>query len=100
VFNFKPAAQIENPNLRLLLGPRLDPELRRWVPITLKKMENVEHLEAPEALNWTWQASQAIHGFIPCRTAAESEVLAEELGTSPIERFLQSLTMEGTCIWA
>lgn len=47
-----------------------------------------------------WQANQAMHAFIPCATLAEAESLVEQLRTSKIERYLRSMSMEGTCNWA
>jgi len=47
-----------------------------------------------------WQPNQAMHSFIPCSTAQEADSLAEQLRSSPIERYLRSLSVEGTCNWA
>jgi hypothetical protein len=47
-----------------------------------------------------WQANQAMHAFIPCSTRDEAERLLDQLASSKIERYLRSLSMEGTCNWA
>jgi len=47
-----------------------------------------------------WQPNQAMHSFIPCTTAEEAESLLEQLRSSQIERYLKSLSVEGTCNWA
>jgi hypothetical protein len=47
-----------------------------------------------------WQANQAMQAFIPCSTLAEAEDLLERLEHSNIERYLKSLSVEGTCNWA
>ncbi|MBI4658538.1 MAG: SAM-dependent DNA methyltransferase [Verrucomicrobia bacterium] len=47
-----------------------------------------------------WQANQAMHAFIPCATRAEAERLLDQLASSRIERYLRSMSMEGTCNWA
>lgn len=47
-----------------------------------------------------WQANQAMHAFIPCSSLAEAENLLDRLTNSNIERYLKSLSIEGTCNWA
>jgi hypothetical protein len=47
-----------------------------------------------------WQANQAMHAFIPCATRDEAERLLDQLASSKIERYLRSMSMEGTCNWA
>ena len=47
-----------------------------------------------------WQANQAMHAFIPCWSSTEAEDLLDRLNNSNIERYLKSLSVEGTCNWA
>lgn len=47
-----------------------------------------------------WQANQAMHAFIPCATRDEAGRLLDLLASSKIERYLRSMSMEGTCNWA
>jgi hypothetical protein len=47
-----------------------------------------------------WQANQAMHAFIPCWSLVEAEDLLRQLKNSPIESYLKSLSVEGTCNWA
>ena len=47
-----------------------------------------------------WQGNQAMHAFIPCATHDEAQRLRDQLASSTIERYLQSMSMEGTCNWA
>ena len=41
-----------------------------------------------------------MHAFIPCSTRDEAGRLLAQLASSKIERYLRSLSMEGTCNWA
>ena len=47
-----------------------------------------------------WQANQAMQAFIPCASLTEAEVLLDLLTNSNIEKYLKSLSIEGTCNWA
>jgi hypothetical protein len=47
-----------------------------------------------------WQANQAMHAFIPCRSLVDAEDLLDRLVNSNIESYLKSLRIEGTCNWA
>jgi hypothetical protein len=47
-----------------------------------------------------WQANQAMQAFIPCSSFMEAEDLLGQLLGSNIEKYLKSMSIEGTCNWA
>ncbi len=47
-----------------------------------------------------WQANQALHAYIPCRSLAQARALRARLMKDDVRRFLDSFRMSGTRSWA
>lgn len=47
-----------------------------------------------------WQANQALHAYIPCRSHSQARILRARLMRADVKRFLESFRMGGTRSWA
>lgn len=61
----------------------------RFKPIVVSSLQGKE-----------WQANQALHAYIPCRSKEDAEVVAREIRQPFVEEYLLSCRMAGTRNWA
>ena len=47
-----------------------------------------------------WQANQALHAYVPCRTEEEAVMIRDALNCSSVRNYLDSFRMTGTKSWA